>query len=932
MHGEFVNKTGQTVEVMIETSGDRTESIEIGTEASGVWFPADSPVVIDCDISDTFDVQICHSCTITLLSREWLPALFCANVLDGKVNVYVEGRCVFAGYIEPQTYSQDFVDSVDEIELSCIDALSALQYRRYKDVGQNGVYYRSVKKTADTRIFSHLLLEALQTVTVGLDLKSEQTVDPVVWYDKSRAVDAPSDSRWALSHLAVNDLLFLGDESDDVWGYDEVVEAVLKYMNLHIVQVGLAFCVFDWGSLRDGGSVEWVSIFSSGTAVEQTTTASDIVLTNAVAADTDTSLSIGETYNRLELTADVESIDTVVTSPLDSDSLTPAFSGKQPYLVEYSSGGEGDTAFDAFRDMIEGKSTDWECATKRTWYVQAKKNTLWTFRCGGAADIYSKYATANKNQQDLLNALRDAPGAAIVSLGKFENKMSEEDNSPTSKLEMTDYLFISVNGNGKDTEAEYYPNADSIKATIPIATYDGKTSGGVFSPVDDDTVNYILIDGKMILNPLMGRTENYSALYKAFTTNVVPPADEMDDPTRAPYVSPYLAYFHQTVDIETDTHGHTNRYYAQRWLKCDTPRASEQDDTTRNGPYRTDGAEYKNGLYPYTGEVKKGYQFRYSAVGESADTISKVPVLACMLIIGDKCVVEVGMDGGAKTYENATPWSFIWTDYKERSACKDDEEYYAQSFTIGIDPKKNDYLVGTEFDIQNNVSWEMGLEDEGTAIPIRRSDHVSGAVTFKILGIVNLTWDEITRKHPTFWRHTSWKTNSVPLMAHVSSVILKDFSMEVVSDNGLNQSETDNNYVYVSETDETFVNKKDDLEFKITSALTTAEALEMGVANTVAFSTPCNATTRDAITTIYDTRQRLTEKPEKLYVDAYWKEWHQPRVELEMNIQETAETGALVNLWRQRFVHPALGKTFYTEGVGWDLMEGSASVKMKEVF
>ena len=93
-----------------------------------------------------------------------------------------------------------------------------------------------------------------------------------------------------------------------------------------------------------------------------------------------------------------------------------------------------------------------------------------------------------------------------------------------------------------------------------------------------------------------------------------------------------------------------------------------------------------------------------------------------------------------------------------------------------------------------------------------------------ILGPVNTTWDVITRRHPTFFRHTKWSSSTVPLLAHVSSIILKSFEVKVYSDNGLVNNTGDNDLIYMSDTVETYVNKKDDLQMKINSALNTLRA------------------------------------------------------------------------------------------------------------
>lgn len=186
--------------------------------------------------------------------------------------------------------------------------------------------------------------------------------------------------------------------------------------------------------------------------------------------------------------------------------------------------------------------------------------------------------------------------------------------------------------------------------------------------------------------------------------------------------------WHQTVPSRNNGDG---RYYTRQYWQAETP---DKEVSWHEGA--------DSGFYPYTGEGPEEYEFKYSAVGDSTDTISKVAVLACMLVIGDKCVVETGTDGQAT--------DFVWQKYKERSECQSDDEYYQQCFTIGFDPKIGDKLVGTEFSIQNNIDYKMGIDAEGIAIPITKGDKISGQVRFMILGPVNATWDVITRRHPTF--------------------------------------------------------------------------------------------------------------------------------------------------------------------------------------
>jgi len=135
--------------------------------------------------------------------------------------------------------------------------------------------------------------------------------------------------------------------------------------------------------------------------------------------------------------------------------------------------------------------------------------------------------------------------------------------------------------------------------------------------------------------------------------------------------------------------------------------------------------------------------------------------------------------------------------------------------------------------------------------------------------------------------------------------------------------------VYMSDTKETFVNKKDDLEFRISSALTSAECRELGVTNSVKMSTPMLVDGKTGVLSIYDRNQGEWAKPEQLYVDSYWQEYHEPRVEMKQKFRDVS--GGVVSRWRL-YVHPSIGKRFFVEGISRNLEDGSAEVTMKEVF
>lgn len=889
LHGHFYNQREERIEVHILTGGDRTKETVIG-EKNGELSFTDDPVELTSQVNDTFDHLLCQQATVRLLARNFVPDFFCASCRDAVVNIYREGECLFAGFIEPQSYSQGYNEEFDEIELSCIDALTALQYAKYRDVGSLGVLYNVVKAEAEQRTFLAMLKEILGGVTTELDIVGGNAMRYL--YDGSKAVYDLAGNRYAIfGQLTVSELLFLGDEEDDVWQQDEVLEEILKYLNLHIVQDGFTFYLFSWESVKGDERIYWRDLLTgaSVTTARQTT---DIV--TGLVTDTDTTISVGEVYNKIMLTAKVESMESVIESPLDNDLLKSPFSNKQKYMTEYSSDGEGSKAINAFDAMTHGQETSYSGGCVTDWYVQMMNNSQWLFPKSGSGNLMEEYCSEGRNQHILPNWLAKNQGAAIIALGKVEKKTDGKDNSPTSKVEMTNYLVVSVNGNCDDKEATTYPNTNSLKAGIPRAVYNGSMTGGVFSPTDEGTTNYIVLSGKLVLNPVMALTDTYKAIYN------------YDGGIWGNMFSGIKKWSGMTVPSRNNGDG---RYYTQQWWKAATPNETVVWDM-----------ETAHGFVPFTDTGPQLYEFKYSAIGDGSDHISKVGMLACMLIIGDKCVVEKGTEGQVTDFE--------WRKYKTLEECSNEDEYYQQCFTIGFDPKIGDKIVGTKFDLQNNVNYELGIDAEGIAIPIKKADKVSGRVKFMILGPVNALWDVVTRRHKTWFRHTKWNSTTIPLLAHVSSIMVEQFEVKIYSDNGLVNNTGDNDLVYMSDTKESFVNVKDDIEMKINSALTAAECQALDVTDSVKMSTPLNTLTGEGLLAVYDYSRGMSAKPEQLYVDYYYKEWHAPRVVMTQKLTDT--DGGIVSLFAH-YRHPMMDKTFFVQGISRNLEEGYAEMTLKEI-
>lgn len=900
--GTFYNDQNDAITVVICTKGDNAKRVEIGNEKDGIFF-TDDPVEITSQANDTFDHLLCYQASVRLLCKNFVPDFFCSSCRDAVVNILRNEECIFVGYVEPQAFSQGYNEDYDEVELICIDCLSALSYSNYRNVGAAAVLYDALKGKAAQRTFYDIIAEILYDVGEAANYMGRGTFK--IMYDGSKALsNGTGDEIYNIfQNISINELLFFGDEEDDMWTQEDVLNEILKYLNLHIVQEGTTFYIFSWESIRNDSHLNFYEIdkgFEKSIEIPTYQVGKDIEV-----ADCDTKISIGETYNELLLTDNVTEVDDMIESPLDDESLVAA-GNFQKYMTEYIAEGEGKTAYNSMKAMVTGGKTDWQDASQVDWFCWPKAVTNWKFygiENGSRIDMYEKYPADGTKQQDILDkGLTAGIGACVCAFGKIERKNGGNTSSLVTSVSMDNYLIISTMGRSG------HPTEEEILASCPVAEYTGNKSGGTFSPADSDTINYIVISGKMVLNPVMNVTDVFGrmSLEASWNFPVVPP------------------YWHKTVPSRNNGDG---RYYTRKYWY------SEQWNEEPVGYGEANNADSALSFYPYTGTGPQEHEYKYSAVGTATDTIKRVGLISCMLIIGDKCVVECNKGdknavGGTSRGEGDTD-DFVWKKYKERSECASDEEYYAQSFTIGIDPKLKDKIIGTEFEIRKNAPYTKGITAEGTAIPIRMSDHISGSVQFKILGPVNAEWNEVTRRHPSFWRHTKWYQDSHLLLQEINSIMLKEFKIEVVSDNGkIGAVSDEKDIVYKSDTGESFVNRKDDLEFRFTTALTSKECKALGVNNAVKLSSPQNEATKNALVSIYDRNQNLADKPEKLYVDAYWQEWHEPRVVMTQNVIEPKEGLSFAGI----FSVPVIGKRFYVQGIDRNLTEGTAVVTMRELF
>lgn len=228
LYGSFksINDTTYRVEI------DCSLNYEIGSTRS-IQF-VDDPIEIEQDVDDTFQHIIKTSAKITLLVDSYIgDYLFTANDREINVRIYKGNECIFDGFIQPQSYNQDFAEQYTEITLNCQDFLCTLENHKYRD----DLDYQVVKVEAGNKTF----LQMIQHIFGS---------SRAIYYDSSVRSTNSTNFQKIFELIGISELIVLGDEEDDLWTQEEVLNEILQFLNLHIVQIGQRFYIFNWANMR----------------------------------------------------------------------------------------------------------------------------------------------------------------------------------------------------------------------------------------------------------------------------------------------------------------------------------------------------------------------------------------------------------------------------------------------------------------------------------------------------------------------------------------------------------------------------------------------------------------------------------------------------------------------------------------------------------
>lgn len=854
-----IYKVGQDVTeepITIEKDGvvdyDRTEDL--------IFFATD-PVTISCDYSDTFNHVIIKTATVRLVSNFNLKDLVLAsNNRDIRLTITEGQDTLFSGFVEPLSFNEPYANNWETIEITATDNLATSQYIEYPKLIPSALD----QMDTFTNIISNI------ATYIGLTVEYDGLDEEI--YSK-------------LSSTKLSNSLWVGDSRDDWMMCNEVLEEVGKYWGIWFIEDNGKLRCFNWHN----------------------ETRTPVKLMQANFTDTSTNLSNSDAYTQIKLTCDVENADTIVEF---GDDIVSPYTHYVKYLEELVAEGDGSNALRLFTDLVKNNQTADENDRKHPTesyiyknFCWIKESDLWDFGEYGYEQFLPGHNDHPTTQQFILNWLRNNPGrGAFVSFGRTD-KMSIKDNSPINSIDLKDYLVISVMGqDSKEHESAMGAEFDSV---APICSFKG--SSKIFTPSDSSTTNYLVISGHILLNKLYAQTGKimHRRNERKHKSTFGEEYDKIYSSSNGNYQSLYLDSQHTFEQLENDFQSkYLNKNGVnEKYINQSVPKIGEDDW----GCYYIHkffdgdaGSETKSTNKCLYGDLKQSkynetWKYEYSYVdgkGKKVDNTSKIPILVCSLKIGNKYCVE-------RIDEGASGWGkFEWMAEEDVPTIDNKKWIY---FTIGIDPKIDDFIIGKEYDIQNTIWYYDDIDGKGTAIPIRYSDNLAGEVEFKIIKPMLSYWQDTSQLKnifvSAFWEYISSELYW-PILEKVSSIMLSDFKIELTSNKGHILNNTENNdLVYVSDENDDYVEAHED-DISISTMITSKEAAEwetemvQSVSHVVNYSVDPEINNTPFYGFEHDTgevdedNQPIIEyiKPEQIYVNDFYNEYSKARTIVDTQI------------------------------------------------
>lgn len=287
-----LSNTQYTVEII--TGNNANQSLEIDLQSTPFTVSMEA-----CDENIYEPVRYSNG-TVNIVNNgvtDYKFDLYSPTAQGTKVTLKSGNTVVWVGYSTPILYDNGYKGDSDTISLECIDGLGTLQYYKYESANKSIISLLSVlyKCINACNCYTYLY------VSKALRYSSSDTAELLkrLWIAESCFFEEKEDS----------------DETDNdvAWNLQDVLTEVCRYLNLCAVAYGDSVYLLDYDAIGKKQNTYWRYTLSNINSTPSSVTLSHkMTLAANMYQGSDNSISLDKVYNKVSVSADMYTFDSVL--------------------------------------------------------------------------------------------------------------------------------------------------------------------------------------------------------------------------------------------------------------------------------------------------------------------------------------------------------------------------------------------------------------------------------------------------------------------------------------------------------------------------------------------------------------------------------------------------------------------------------------------
>ena len=288
--GNFFDLRGEryTVEIITNGTSGTTRNITLGVP----------PFITEMDRSEENIYKPCkyQSATVKLITSaetDYKFDIYSGNANGTKVRLYnSNNNLVWGGFATPVIYNNGFTEIHEELEISCIDGLSILQYYKYSTAK------RAIKSLIEIVMSILVKCEVYTTLYVSANMYRDNTIPILndIYISEQNFFDEKKDK----------------ETDDDVaWTLQEVLEEICRYLGYVCVGDGDKVYLLDYDAIK-GNNNKYYQYSIGSTAYTVVNLAETKEISKADYMGAANTISLDNVYNKVSVKDSFYTFDSVI--------------------------------------------------------------------------------------------------------------------------------------------------------------------------------------------------------------------------------------------------------------------------------------------------------------------------------------------------------------------------------------------------------------------------------------------------------------------------------------------------------------------------------------------------------------------------------------------------------------------------------------------